>query len=144
MSADRRDDYVVDDDRSRIDLDVVWEFLSQHAYWARWRTRDVVERQVREAWRVIGCYDDRSGQQVGFARAVSDGLAIAYLADVFVVDEHRGRGLGKLIVQAIVDDGPGAHFRWLLHSTTARGLYEQYGFGPPIETLMERPSRDPR
>ena len=144
MAADPTPNYVVDDDRRRIDLDVVWEFLSTHAYWARWRTRDVVEQQVREAWRVVGCYDRGSGQQVGFARAVSDGLAIAYLADVFVVDEHRGRGLGKLIVQAIIDDGPGAHIRWLLHTTTARGLYEQFGFGPPIETLMERPPRAER
>jgi GNAT superfamily N-acetyltransferase len=133
--------YEVDDDGARIDLDVVWGFLSEHAYWARWRTRAVVEQQVREAWRVVGCYHSATGQQVGFARAVSDGLAIAYLADVFVVHDHRGKGLGKLVVEEMVDAGPGAHFRWLLHSTDARGLYTRYGFAAPNETLLERPSR---
>ncbi|HTW20508.1 MAG TPA: GNAT family N-acetyltransferase [Mycobacteriales bacterium] len=130
--------YEVDDDVERVDLDVVWRFLSEHAYWARWRSRADVETQVCTAWRVVGCYDSATGAQVGFARAVSDGLSIAYLADVFVVHDHRGRGLGKWVVHEIVDGGPGASFRWLLHSTDAPSLYYRFGFGPPIPTLLER------
>jgi hypothetical protein len=69
--------YEVDDDPARVDVDTAWEFLSTEAYWARWRTRGVVEQQIRTAWRVVGAYESPSGKQAGFARAVSDGLAIA-------------------------------------------------------------------
>jgi hypothetical protein len=67
--------YEVDDSRDRLDLDVVWGFLSTEAYWGRWRTRDIVERQIQTAWRVVGAYEQGSGEMVGFARAVSDGCA---------------------------------------------------------------------
>ena len=86
--------YVIDDDPERIDLDVLWDFLSTRAYWARWRNRTDVAAQVAGAWRVVGAYDAGTGAQVGFARAISDGVSLGYLADVFVVDEHRGHGLG--------------------------------------------------
>src|SRR5215467_154396 len=93
-------EYELDDTRDRIDLDAVWDFLSNQAYWARWRTRDVFENQVRNAWRVMGVYERGSGAQVGFARAFSDGFAAAYLADVFVLPAHRGNGLGMRLVRA--------------------------------------------
>ena len=128
--------YELDDDRARLDLDAIWDFLSTEAYWGRDRSRDVVERQVREAARTIGLYHD--GRQVGFARVVSDGV-IAYLADVYVLGEHRGHGLGVELVRASVDEGPQSDLRWLLHTRDARGLYERFGFGPPSERLLERP-----
>lgn len=131
--------YTVDDSRDRIDADVVWGAL-RGAYWAKWRSREDVETQIREAWRVIGVYDEATGEQVGFARAVSDGLGFAYLADVIVVEEHRGHGLGKRIVQAMIDDGPGAHFRWTLFTSDAHGLYEQFGFAEPDRTALVRPA----
>ena len=130
-------DYEFDDDRSRIDVDEVWQFLSRHAYWGRWRSRDDVQRQVAGAWRVVGCYTD--GRLVGFCRAVSDGVGLAYLADVFVLSQHRGQGLGRALAQVMVDDGPGRDFRWLLHTADAHGLYEQLGFAPAGRTLLERP-----
>ena len=130
--------YDVDDDPKRVDLDAVWTFLSQHAYWGRWRRREDVEQQVAGAWRVVGCYTD-SGEMVGFARALSDGVALAYLADLYVAPDHRGHGLGKALVRVMVEDGPGAHFRWLLHTADAHALYEQFGFGPPDQTYLERP-----
>jgi GNAT superfamily N-acetyltransferase len=131
--------YTIDDDPARVDLDVVWEYLSTQAYWGRWRTRADLEAQVRASWRVVGAYRDR--RLVGFARAVSDGVALAYLADVFVVPEHRGHGLGKSLVEAMVDHGPGAGFRWLLHTADAHGLYLRYGFAEPGPTCLERPGR---
>ena len=134
------DDYEFDDDPLRVDVDVVWAFLSQEAYWGRWRSRDDVERQLAGAWRVVGCYHRDSGM-IGFARAVSDGVALAYLADVFVLADHRSRGLGHRLVAAMIDEGPGAHFRWLLHTGDAHDLYREFGFSEPDHKLLERPGR---
>jgi len=131
--------YVVDDALDRIDTDMVWGAL-RDVYWAKWRSRDDIEAQIRDAWRVIGVYEEQTGEQVGFARAVSDGLGFAYLADVIVVEAHRGNGLGKRIVQAMIDDGPGAHFRWTLFTSDAHGLYEQFGFAVPDRTALVRPA----
>lgn len=77
---------------------------------------------------------------VGFARAFADGVS-AYLADVYVLPAHRGAGLGKAIVRAMIDDGPGAEFRWMLHTADAHGLYRQFGFTEPDGRYMERPGR---
>jgi GNAT superfamily N-acetyltransferase len=131
--------YEVDDDPGRVDLDVVWRFLSEHAYWGRWRTRRDVEAQVAAAWRMAGCYDRQSGAMVGFARATSDGVGLAYLADVFVLHGHRRQGLGRSLVAAVVEQGPGADFRWLLHTADAHALYAPFGFRPADDTLLERP-----
>lgn len=131
--------YELDDEMARIDVDAVWAFLSQEAYWGQWRSRDDVERQVAGAWRVVGCYERSSGAMVGFARAVSDGVALAYLADIYVLPPHRGRGLGKRLIEVMVDRGPGRDFRWLLHTADAHGLYEQFGFAAPDHKLLERP-----
>lgn len=129
-------EYQLDDDPDRIDLDAVWAFLSTEAYWGRWRSRADVAKQVRGAWRVVGCYAG-SGEQVGFCRAISDGVALAYLADVYVDSSHRGRGLGKRLVTTMVQEGPGADFRWLLHTADAHGLYTPLGFARPDDTLLE-------
>jgi GNAT superfamily N-acetyltransferase len=134
--------YELDDDPERVDRDVLWAFLSTEAYWARWRDRSDVEAQLGAAWRVIGAYD-RGGAMVGFARAVSDGITVAYLADVLVVPAARGGGLGIALVRAMVNEGPGAHLRWMLHTRDAHGLYERFGFQPPDETYLERPMRPP-
>jgi GNAT superfamily N-acetyltransferase len=130
-------DFETDDDRDRIDVDVVWAFLSEQAYWGRWRGRSHVEQQLAGAWRLVGAYAD--GRMVGFARAISDGVSIAYLADVFVVEEARGHGVGKALVRAMVDDGPGAEFRWMLHTADAHTMYERFGFRVPDDTYLERP-----
>src|SRR3954470_15782764 len=131
--------YTFSDERDRLDLDAVWAFLSEHAYWGRWRTRDDLEKQIAGAWRVVGCYDGH-GRTVGFARAVSDGVALAYLADVYVLPEHRGARLGHGLVQTMIEEGPGARFRWMLHTADAHGLYRDFGFAPPDSTYLERPS----
>jgi GNAT superfamily N-acetyltransferase len=135
------DDYELDDDAGRVDRDAVWTFLSTEAYWGRSRTRSDVDAQFAAAWRVVGAYERAGGGMVGFARAVSDGVAFAYLADVFVLPEARGRGLGKELVRTMIDRGPGAGFRWSLHTADAHGLYRHFGFAAPDETYLERPRR---
>lgn len=132
--------YEASDDRSRTDRDWLWKMLSTEAYWGRTRTREQVEAQLAGAWRIIGIFD-QAGAQVGYARAVSDGIGDAYLADVIVDPAHRGAGIGKLIVRAMIEDGPGADFRWTLFTRDAHGLYEQFGFGAPDQTAMVRPRR---
>jgi GNAT superfamily N-acetyltransferase len=128
--------FELDDDRDRIDVDAVHAFLSEHAYWARGRPRETVERLIREASRVVGLYHGK--RQIGFARTVSDGQSFAYLADVYVLPELRGRGLGLELVREAVDTGPYADRRWLLHTEDAHALYEKLGFGPGSPKLMER------
>ena len=130
---------VLDDDRARVDLDEVHRFLCDESYWAEGRDRDVQERLVREAQRVVGLYDGE--QQVGFARAFTDGTSLAYLADVYVLPKYRGRGLGVELVREAVERGPFADLRWLLHTRDAHDLYRKVGFGEPSERLMERARR---
>lgn len=134
-------DFELDDDPTRIDTDVVWTFLSTEAYWGRWRTRELFEHQLANAWRVVGAYDRRTGTLVGFARAFSDGGGSAYLADVFVLSDVREHGLGQRLVHTMIELGPGAHFRWMLHTADAHGLYERFGFAAPDEKYLERPGR---
>ena len=129
--------------RRRVDRDTLWQFLSTEAYWGRWRTRSVVEQQLDSAWRVVGVYEQRTGTMVGFARAVSDGAGFAYLADVYIDKEFRGQGLGVELVATMIDRGPGASFRWTLHTSDAHGLYERFGFTQPDRTYLERPGTGP-
>ena len=121
-------DYEIDDDPARIDAGAAVAFLTTEAYWGRWRDEADIRGQIAAAWRVVGAYD-RAGAMVGFARAFSDG-GNAYLADVYVLPAHRGAGLGKAIIRAMIDDGPGAGQRWMLHTSDAHGLYREFGFSP--------------
>jgi GNAT superfamily N-acetyltransferase len=130
--------FELDDDPARVDVEAVHRYLSGGSYWARGRSRETVEQLVHGATRVVGLY--RDGEQVGFARAVSDGVVVAYLADVYVLPAWQGRGLGVELVTEMVERGPLAHVRWLLHTKDAHGLYERLGFAPPDELLMERPA----
>ncbi|NYE95574.1 GNAT superfamily N-acetyltransferase [Psychromicrobium silvestre] len=133
-------DYEISDDPARINLEAIWQFLSTEAYWGRQRSREEVERQITGAWRVVGAYRAGGNELVGFARAVSDGVGFGYLADVFVHPEHRGHSLGKRIVSKMIDEGPGATFRWTLFTADAHGLYRQFGFVEPDGSAMVRPA----
>jgi GNAT superfamily N-acetyltransferase len=133
------DGYELDDDPGRIDVDAVHAFISGESYWGQGRPREMVERVVRKADRVVGLY--KNGVQVGFCRALhDDGARVVYLADVYVLAEHRGRGLGLELVREMVDNGPLAENTWLLHTRDMHQLYAKVGFGLPGERLMERPS----
>ncbi|MDQ1122653.1 GNAT family N-acetyltransferase [Microbacterium trichothecenolyticum] len=133
-------EYEFDTDPARIPRDAVWAWLSTEAYWGRTRSRADVDAQLDSAWRVVGVYHPETGRLVGFARAVSDGVTFAYLADVFVVDGHRGQGVGSRIVRTMIDEGPGAHFRWVLFTRDAHEVYRRFGFAEPDETAMVRPA----
>jgi GNAT superfamily N-acetyltransferase len=130
------DGFELDDDPARVDVDEVHRFLSEESYWAQGRPRATVERLVREADRVVGLY--RDGRQVGFSRAVTDGVAFVYLADVYVLPECRGRGLGVALVAEMIESGPYAGLKWILHTADAHGLYERFGFASPDPKVMER------
>jgi GNAT superfamily N-acetyltransferase len=116
----------------------VHAYISGESYWGRGRPRALVERAIRGSARVVGLYRDR--EQVGFARAVSDGAIIAYLADVYVLSDWRGRGLGVELVREILDTDFGPNVRWLLHTADAQGMYAKLGFSADASTypLMQR------
>jgi GNAT superfamily N-acetyltransferase len=135
---DLGDGIQLDDDKNRIDITEVHRFLSEDAYWAIGRPRETVERLIREASRVVGLYD--GDRQIGFCRAFTDGLVIAYLADVYVVPEYRGRGLGEELVREMVENGPYAEIKWVLHTEDMHPLYRKFGFSEPNYKALERPA----
>jgi GNAT superfamily N-acetyltransferase len=131
-----RDNYTVTDDRARLDRDVILSFLSS-SYWAKDIPRATVDRSLDNSL----CFALLDGaRQIGFARVVSDRATFAYLGDVFVLDEYRGRGLGKWLI-ACVTSHPELQGlrRWILATRDAHGLYRPFGFTPlkKPETFME-------
>jgi GNAT superfamily N-acetyltransferase len=136
VKRDLGDGYELDDDRARIDRDAVHAYLGGVSYWATGRTRERQDELIDASERVVGLYKD--GAQVGFARAVDcDAAGFVYLADVYVLDEHRGRGLGVELTREIVERGQFAERRWVLHTRDAQTLYAKLGFGPS-ERVLER------
>ncbi len=138
MRRELADGYELDDDPTRIDVDAVHAYVSGESYWGRGRPRERIERAIAGSRRVLGLY--RDNELVGFARAVSDGAIIAYLADVYVLSAHRGRGLGLALVSEMIDGCEQWDARWLLHTADAQGLYAKLGFveDAPTYALMER------
>jgi len=127
--------YELDDDPGRIDRTAVHAFLTQ-SYWAEGRTRARQDELIDASARAVGLY--HGTDQVGFARVVDcDAAGFVYLADVYVLEEHRGRGLGLELVREAVENGPHAQRRWVLHTRDMHALYAKLGFGPN-ERLMER------
>lgn len=136
MTRDLGDGYELDDDRARLDREAVHAYLGGVSYWAKGRTREQQDALIDASQHVVGLYKD--GRQVGFARAVDCvGAGFVYLADVYLLEEHRGSGLGVELVREIVENGPYAERRWVLHTRDAHELYAKLGFGPN-ERLMER------
>jgi GNAT superfamily N-acetyltransferase len=131
------DGYEIDDDRERVDVEAVHRFLAEEAYWVQGRSREVIDRLVRTSTRVVAAYaPDRS--LVGFARVVSDGVNFAWLGDVFVLEPHRGRGLGTEIVREAIEDRGLRDVQWYLNTRDAHGLYRRFGFEPadPGRTMV--------
>jgi GNAT superfamily N-acetyltransferase len=131
----------LDDDPERLDVDAIHAFISEESYWGRGRTRERVLETIAGSARVIGLYDGAA--LVGFARAITDRSTMGYLADVYVLQAYRGRGLGLALVREMIE-GPGAPaVHWLLHTADAEGLYAKLGFshGPLRYPLMERARR---
>jgi len=129
-------DYELDDDRERLDRDAVHAYLGGESYWAYGRPRERQDELIDSSARVVGLYKD--GEQVGFARAVDCNAAgFVYLADVYVLEGHRGRGLGLELVRETIENGPYANRRWVLHTRDMHEFYAKLGFGPN-ERLLER------
>jgi GNAT superfamily N-acetyltransferase len=140
VRRDLGDGYELDDDPARIDLDAVHAYICGESYWAKGRPRETQAEMNASAARLVGLYHD--GRQIGFSRtALVAGMAVAYLYDVYVLAEHRGRGLGEELVRETVERGPFAGHRWLLDTRDAHALYARFGFGSPSERLMERPRK---
>ena len=132
-----RDCCTINTDRERIDREAVARWLNG-TYWAENRSWEDIFRSWDNSGVVFGLYADES--LAGFARVITDFVTTAYLADVFVAPEHRGRGLGLLLVQTIVSHPELAALNWLLHTKDAHWLYERVGFSSDTgPRLMHRP-----
>jgi GNAT superfamily N-acetyltransferase len=123
----RRDNYLVTTDPARLDINFIHGYLVR-SYWSEGISREIVERGIANSL-CFGAYE--GGNQVGFARIVSDFATFAYLADVFIIESHRGRGLSKFLMECIMKH-PNLQGlrRWVLGTRDAHGLYEQFGFKP--------------
>ena len=130
----RRDEYEISTDRSRLDIDLIHDYISNQSYWGKGRAREVVMRSIENSL-PFGIYKD--GEQVGFARIVTDYATFAWVADLFVLPEHRGRGLSKWLMEVILAHPRLQGFRrWVLSTKDAQGLYERFGF-----IKLHRPER---
>jgi GNAT superfamily N-acetyltransferase len=132
-------EYEISTDPARLDVALIHDWLSTSSYWAKGIPRDVVERSIAHSLNFA--VHHRTEGQVGYARVITDRATFAYLADVFVLDAHRGKGLSKRLMETIL-----AHAelqglrRWLLATRDAHELYERFGFSLPKVSgrLMER------
>ena len=137
IQTQRRGAMVISTDRSLLNVELVHDYLVR-SYWAKGIPRTVFERSIGNSL-CFGIYD--AGRQVGFARVISDFATYAYLADVFVIEEYRGRGLSRWLMECIVahPDLQGLR-RWTLATRDAHGLYAKFGFTPlgTPDRFMER------
>ena len=129
----KRGEYNISCDAKRLDLGVVHDFL-QKSYWAPNVSEDVVRRSIEHSL-CFGVYRDET--QVGFARVITDYATFAYVADVFILEQHRGRGLGKWLIETVVSHPQlNGLRRWILLTRDAHDLYRKYGF-----TELRNPER---
>jgi GNAT superfamily N-acetyltransferase len=118
--------YEISTDQDRLDVDLVFRFLSEESYWSSGVTRAVVDRSIHNSM----CFGVYHGQaQVGFARIVTDKATFALVADVFILEPHRGKGLSKWLMREVMEhpDLQGLR-RLLLLTSDAHSLYAQFGF----------------
>jgi GNAT superfamily N-acetyltransferase len=139
-----RDGFSISTDRSRLNTDLIHEFLSESSYWAQGRPSDVTRKALEHSL-CFGIYD--GDQQLGFARVVTDYATFAWLCDVFILDSSRGRGLGKWLIECVVahPDLRGLK-NFLLATRDAHELYRRYGGFESLEKpgkWMRRKHRPP-
>ena len=135
-------DYAITDCRDDLDIEMIFDFLSGISYWATGISKEVVVKSMEHS-ACFGVFEGK--QQIGFGRVVTDWATFAYLADVFILESHRGKGLGKWLVECIL-----AHpelqdlRRWMLATADAHQLYAQYGFASLSnpERFMEKSDPD--
>ncbi len=134
------DEFVVSTDRSLLDIDAIHRFLVEASYWARERTLEQTKTAIENSI-CFGLYSD--GRLIGFARVVTDRATFAYIGDVFVIDEFRGRGLSKWLMEVIISHPELQGLRrWVLATRDAHSLYEKFGFHELVhpDRWMERPA----
>ena len=139
----QRGDYLVSTDPSKLDLDVIHGYLSGESYWAQGRPLDVMQRALEHSLN-FGVY--LGDEQVGLARIVTDYATFAWLCDVFILEPHRGLGLGKWLIQIVVAHPALQGVLTVLGTRDAHGLYQGYGGFEPMQDLerwMLRPRRRP-
>lgn len=129
-------EYIISTDPSKLDVNMIHQYLSQDSYWAQNIPLDVVQQSIDNSFCFGVYYNDT---QVGFARLITDKATFAYLCDVFILSEHRGKGLSKYLMQTMHahQDLQGLR-RWLLGTKDAHGLYAQFGWTPFTEELVPR------
>jgi GNAT superfamily N-acetyltransferase len=121
----RRDGYTISTDKARLDIPIIHAFLSERSYWAEGRTRASVEQSIANSL-CFGVYE--SDQQVGFARVVTDYTLFAWVCDVFILEDYRGRGLGKWLIETLCAHPSLATIRRIYLATyDAHELYRRYG-----------------
>jgi len=127
-----KENFLLSTDKTKLDINLIHKFLSEKSYWAKNITLENVQRSIENSL-CFGIYMDKN--QIGFARIISDYSTFAYLADVFIVNDFRGKGLSKWLIENIVNlvELQGLR-RWMLATRDAHGLYEQFGF-----TLLSNP-----
>ena len=137
MMETHRDQFTISTDPSRLDMNAVYDFLSR-SYWAKTRPRKRTDAAFANSL-VFGLYDEN--RQIGMGRVVTDLSIVAYLCDVFIHEDYRSHGLGKWLVQSILEHPDLKHIRrWLLATDDAHGLYRQFGFEQlaDVEKWMQR------
>ena len=121
-----RDGFVISTDVDRLQVDVIQRFLAEESYWARSRTLEQTQRAIANSI-CFGLYD--RDEQIGFARVVTDRATFAYLGDVFVLDQYRGSGLGKWLMETVISHPDVQDLRrWILATRDAHELYRRFGF----------------
>jgi len=122
----QRDGFTISTDKNSLDIEFIYNFLVNESYWARGRTPESVQRSIDNSLN-FGVYD--GSRQIGFARVVTDFSTFAWLADVFIINEYRGKGLGVWLIEVITSHPKLQDFRrWLLATRDAHGLYRRVGF----------------
>ena len=135
----RRGEYLISTDQARLNIGLIHDYLANTSYWAVGRPLETVRRSIEHSL-AFGLY--KGEQQVGFARVITDYATFAWLADVFVLDQFRGQGLGKWLVDVIISHPELQGFRrWVLATRDAHELYRPFGFNElnRPERWMERP-----
>ncbi len=128
--------YSISTDKSLLDVEMIHQYLSKESYWAMNIPFDTVKRSIENSM-CFGVY--YNNMQMGFARLITDKATFAYLADVFILSEHRGKGLSKWLVQTIQDNSEVQHLRrWLLGTRDAHSLYEKFGWTVLSEEIRPR------
>lgn len=130
-------DYVFSNDKSKLQVEIIHSYLSKESYWAQNIPLSVLEQTIKGSV-CFGVYI--SGEQIGYARVISDEATVGYLADVFILSGYRGRGLSKELMSFIMSYGPFKNLRrFLLATRDAHSLYAQFGFRPlsDPESFME-------